>query len=284
MNEPLLIFNGEDFPIANPTATALAAIIDPSTKKVKEVVKGLDALYVNFGTLSRNILNAISTESDDPTPDSLADSIRDDMRIIQEVCKDAKIKCIFYRLTRKSFDDHFPLAIKTIVKTPKQIQFKELTEDAIEKIISESSDDADGVLPEWEIIDADMVFDIPYSTVAMLTSFPTDLVTCLEKIPKAWCIQSFTGKVVPKQEFNKFLFKRKKHENHPAVDRIRFSPFFLQLFGDGKLISPSSPKTIDGILDCAAKRNWTLATTKEKFKLDMELEGIWDPNYASAKF
>lgn len=269
-----------DIPVASGTATALATLFEQNSGNyvLKSEHKTHDVLCISLHTLVRNIQSCLSPSSAETVkPKTMADSLADDVTLIDSLCKEAGLPVIFYGLSRKSFDKRFPIANRIIPKTTRQIFAQEMADEAIE-IWSK------GDMKSPSAVFGDMSFNFNGDDVVFITSNPVDLITLGDGKQKTCLLKSNTGEILPKADYAKLLSRRAAHKNNPAMDRIRFNALTLQIFGDGKLISAKPASVQDEILACAEKHDWTTATTSARIRMTMELEGIWKEQYDEIKF
>ena len=240
---------------------------DIEPHKQKGRLERIDELWINVRTLYRNTVGAVASTVDkrELRTDDVAVVMAEEMRVIPAIVDErsqGKVRVRFYFCEYKRLAKEFPKASLYRPKTDLQTWEKFHEEQVVAHLLTNP-----GVKPmigitEWKVTPA--MFGIPPSRVAMLTSYPLDLLQRYE-FTDLYLLESHTGKFKHTPEFHTKL--KTKPKDVPAPLNL----FTLQIYGDNGRIFDPNPKPIRDHVTALARRDaWSFASSIDRLKMSIE--------------
>lgn len=241
------------------TSLAFEAITNTGEFENIEPAKVLDmeSIWLNLRTLSRNAINAFSTEEKPYLKiDTVIEAVNEDIAALRTLIEGLNPNCDLrvYLCTYESANKDFPDAKFKNSNTPKQQQIETLDRGVFKYFVEESDEEL--LKFDWRLKG--------HKRCVLLTHLPLDLVSH-DKFPELLLLESHTGKLKARKDWHTKINKGKTD----AI--IPFNKAMLVIFGDA-MFSPQPMPIRKMLLKISEKRQWHPLTTIAKIVQDIELE------------
>lgn len=238
-------------PISVGTSTAIEGLQIPK-------IPVYDALWINLGTLYRNVIQSVTTTTrDSASPIDVARAMLEDMSHLESaVSAITKNKIVprYYLSHAELMAKVLPEAIVRAPQTPLQIAQAQLSHMAIREVTK---------VLGTELMQFKPVL-VGTGRVLLLTHYATDLLG-RKNFQELMLLESHTGKIKQYAEFNTKLTDGNELTNMP------FNGFTLSVFGDNNVILRQQPRKIRlAVIDLAKQRNWTAVTTRDRIMFSIQ--------------
>jgi hypothetical protein len=254
------------YPISIGTSLALEGLfgIHPNQPKHQPVASKFTHLWINIETLVRNLYASCSKEMlATITVDQAFEWIMDELYQIQEVVKEhprSDIAPIFYYDIKDELRWVYPKARWREPTTERQqylANIETLTCDAVIRGIEDN---------QYPITYIKGKPDKQAINVALLTHSSHQLLWRF-KFNHLVLLESHTGKLKSPGDWSSKL------KGISGDDHLPFTPFTLQVFGDGNLFSGEDTAIRREVKQIATTSRWTKITTTDKIKTDIANKG-----------
>lgn len=279
---------GTTVPVSIGTATAIEVMLSkPGWLNFSEILLkkyNIDAVYINLGTLVRNIINSIdstkyniiqqsATAFDLKEPRDklrrlergqanilhrqLCNVLQEEVELIKTTLSPHVKHICFYTSEYKQFDLYYPSAKLRYGRdgnpTPLQCTHKDLIDTTV-KLYSMLDRDV-------RVFKNKIIGYQPYKTM-ILTHYAYDLLSA-DLFRELVLIESFTGKVKENTDFVTKLGDGK-------LKVIPFNEATIQIFGDGEFFLSQGTKFKQFVLKVAIERKWHNRTSLSKIQTDLK--------------
>ena len=216
-------------------------------------------ILINIRTLLRNIYSSVSKELKTRwTTKHYLDELLKELEIIPEIINQeskGKLSVVYYLDSYRDLAKEYPNAkLKPLKPTSSAVY--ESIEHTVTQVIYEQA-----VRKQLNIMLTNMYVPIPEDKnirVAMMTHLPIDLVKHARS-PKVDLLESHTGIIKDSMQwYTKLLTK---------AERVPFSRFSIQLFGDGKFFSGMLPRYRNAVVEFSKQQRWNQQTSDNLMKL-----------------
>lgn len=254
------------YPISIGTSLALEGLfgIHPNQPKHQPVAAKFTHLWINIETPIRNLYAACDKEMlASVTITQAHDLIMEELYHIQEVVTDhprSELTPVFYYDVFDELKWLYPKAQWRIATTERQqhmLNLETLTRDAVLATIEEKQYPLT-VIKGSPPVEAINVALLTHSSHQLLWRF---------KFNHLMLLESHTGKLKSPGEWSSKL-KGISNDDH-----LPFTPFTLQVFGDGHLFAGEETAIKREVKSIATASRWTKVTTTEKIKNDITNKG-----------
>lgn len=279
---------GDNIPVSIGTSVAIDSMLSkPGFLNFTEILLekyNIDAVYINVGTLVRNILNAIDSTKYNVIQNAalpfdlkeprdrlrrldrhtttnlhvqLCEALKEEVNIIHNTLA-GKVKYVcFYASQYKQFDLYYPSAKLRYGRdgspTPLQCAQKDLIDGTVELYCRHDK--------EVRVFRNKITGYQPYKAL-MLTHYAYDLLSA-DLFRELILIESFTGRVKENKDFSTKLGDGKLKE-------IPFNEATIQIFGDGEFFMSQGSKFKQFVLKVAMERKWHNRTNMVKIQTDLK--------------
>lgn len=254
---------GETLPMSVPTALAVerACGVHPEIKDPSPPIHAYRMILINVKTMIRNLHSSIEPDGlKRPDYDDLLSGLVEDMRITESAIIDASkgsSQVQFYLPTYHSIKRQFPRAKLKLPSTEKQRQYADFEKNMV---LGFKKQIRQGI--PLEVESTDMGPEGRYPKSLVVTHYPVDLLQ-RSRFTEMMLLESHTGKMKGSGQWNSKLTGSK------GMERIPFTKFTLQLFGDATHFLSMPHKYKKEVLQIAEQERWTSTTSKERM-----LQGI----------
>lgn len=252
------------FPTTNPS-------IDPDRVIPNKVnMTEYQELWINVGTLTRNMIGSLSKEGAlRVTSPQLTSALLMEIDVITSICKNeggSRVKPIFYVSNYVKVQKKASQYVKLRTDdTPIQKIYHALYEQAIKGVFKET-----GPTTQMRIFDSDIgvtpIDSKDYvstkTKAVIMTHIAWDL-TSHKHFDKLDLIESHTGVLKPRQTWYT------KYQGGKELPMIPFMSGFLCVFGDSEHFRPIDIRLRRDLVELANECKWTQVTTKDKIKLNL---------------
>lgn len=217
-------------------------------------------LFVNIRTLIRNMNGAVLKELKTTWSfQNYLDEIQKELQFLPEIVHDyskGEMEVVFYADSYRDLRKKFPNAILKQTKGPVALAYEEL-EDKLVGVLTQAS-----YLERFGIIRTNCLVPLPKYKTLMLTHVPLDLIPYAQT-NRCDLLESHTGVIKDKTLWYTKLAAR-------DLERIPFTRFTIQVFGDGKNFSGLPAKYKRALQEHAAASWWNQSTTDKLMKLSIK--------------
>ena len=254
-------------PISIGTSLAFAGLYNkhPDTKPQKVLpASRAKIMFINARTLFRNIFNAIgdTEKASSVSPDEYASTILQEMDEINAYLSQEshKIEAVLYLPTYASLAKYAGNGNLRELKTPKQIKFNYLENEALKHIVKMFES-----YQEKPYLDVDLeIKNKEYQNVFILSHYPIDLLN-VKNADEVLLLESNTG-VVKNIDLWHTKFKCEKNSFIP------FNKATLLFFGDsGGMFKGQPIKARTRLIEIAKEKRLNSRSTKSRLMLAVEL-------------
>lgn len=278
ITDPLSARTLSAYPLSVGTSLAFESIfetdnpsIDPDRKIPQKIdITKYNQLWVNVGTLFRNIYNAVPKEDIFKVSyESFTQTIFFEIDVINsllineggDVCKPHYYVCSYNKAVDTTKQKYVSVRTDT---TEKQKLYTGMFNKSVQHFLSNVDKDSNVHLFDSTIKPPER------SNALIITHFAYDLLSS-NNFYKLDLLETHTGVLKQKHEWHtKFL-------NGKDLNMIPFNKAFIRIFGDKEHFSPMNIKTRNTIIELAKQSNWSQITTKDKilFDLDLKLKDVY---------
>lgn len=260
-----------EIPTSIATSQAIQALFGELEGSIKSTppILSYKEVWINLRTMIRNIDGAIpNTVVNNVSVKAYYEALFSEIQIILSKFQslgDKAPNLYFYTLTYKSLKFVWPNAIIKETTAPKMIVYEKLENDVLSHI---AQDIKSGALSSKSIQILDTKIPVGSDKSVLLSHFAVDLLLTTGT-PFEALVESHTGAIKKKPEWNTKLKDGKKHE------RIPFDKCTVQLFGDSAGLLAPQPSDIRTKMDeIAEKSKWNSLTTRDRVLLCVDQANV----------
>lgn len=215
--------------------------------------------FINMLTLFRNLVQSFDKNVFLKTPlDDLVLALSSEISVIETL-----FQVEGYNTTQPLF---YSCSYNSLLKIDNRIKIREDRTEWQKFFKTTYLKALDKLLKQHDIIITDTVLPKKVPKALILTHVPYDLLN-YKQFSKLDLLESNTGKLKPRTQWNTKYF--------PIVgsdtSHLPFHKALLLILGDKVLIHPSPMALRRVIIDVSVQGQWTVATTIDKIKLDIEM-------------
>lgn len=267
-----------EFPISYSSSMAILLVADSNadSPSVKEAKVKPEELWINVGTLFRNLENAIdSSIIGRVTRDMMVEVLIDEITLIVNYLRDLygnKLRVVFYQSNYSFLFKKFPRASVKSPSTEKQIAYDGLLKATLKEIEPKIKDliKEDFTIGKEPYVDYHVLSNLPEcgnKTLWVITHHAVDLLG-FGRAKEVKLLESNTARLRGKYEWNKKLTGKN-------LDQIPFNKLTIQIFGDrGTNFNSMGAKFKKEIFELADKNKWNPSTTT--VRIDYHLSTMKD--------
>lgn len=249
------------FPLSVGTSLALESVfsseqpsIDPDRKPPQKIkITDYNKLWINVGTLFRNLYNAIDRNAIKyVTAADAADAIQTEMDFIADLVNaesNGQTSVVFYICTYDDLTTRFKMGALRLPRTDIQLRYAKLYKAALDTIRRRS---VSGRIRE--VLEFKSKFSGGSSEVLILTHFPIDLLNA-SKFRRMDLLESHTG--ILKKQTDWYT----KYYDGRDLNMLPLNGILLTVFGDDHHFRPQSRGMKEALLTLAKERRWTVLTS-----------------------
>jgi hypothetical protein len=241
---------------------------DTPVDVIKAPIKEYDELWVNYRTLFRNIVGAVSADDAAAiTPDDYAMLVVEELTIIKAALLDHgfEVNVIGYVCSYNDLGGIYPKAIQREMKTDRQKYYAALENQTVDAVFANLGSDNEMLIP------CDVYIRGNHKRTMLLSSYPIDLINFKDGLQLA-LVESHTGAIKKRQHWHTKLL------NGRDLPHIPFDRMTIQMFGDtGNLFAPYPKAHREKLIALATQYQWTSLTTKARILQCVELSR--DPTF-----
>lgn len=249
------------FPLSVGTSLALESVfesdrpsLDPE-RKIPQIIKITDykKLWINVGTLFRNLYNAIDRNAIKfVQPNDAADAIISEMDFIKDLVdaeSGGQVSVVFYKCDYTDLTVRFKLGNLRLPKTDLQFQYAKMYKTTLDLIQRRSNTGRTHEVHAYK-----SKFSDRPNNVLILTHFPIDLLNA-SGFRRLDLLESHTG-ILKKQPdwYTKYYDGR-------DLNMLPLNGILLTVFGDDHHFRPQSKAMKEALLNLARERKWTCLTS-----------------------
>lgn len=259
--------NVSSFPISISTSLALESLFDSRDAKYDPTrvipqridVRQYQAIYFNLLTLFRN-LSASVDKSVFLTArvDDLAMIMASEIEVIESLCQVEGMGLI-----RPYF---YTCSYHSLLKLDERIKLREDHTDWQKAFKQRYLKVVEFLMRRYDISLVDTKLEVKAPRALMLTHIPYDLLN-YKSFKQLDLLESNTGKLKPRPLWNSKYYPLVNQD----MSHLPFHKLLLLLFGDKTLIHPSPIQLRRLLLEVSIEGKWTVATTVDKIKLDVDM-------------
>lgn len=224
-----------------------------------DIKKWPSLMYINLRTLYRNYVHSIDKKDYHKLErKSFVQTYLDEVAEIERIIKivsNNRVKTVFYYPKYEKHDKVLPKADEKVYN-PENFDDVEVNMWKYVKL--------HGLMTPFNYIEVKQELPKANEPVLLLSSFVIDLLSA-SNFPKLLLLESFTGKIKPRQEwYTKLNVNKSKVGPQPLVP---FNKFTIQIFGDKSGALQGAPKEVRKVVrDMALNDGWSPVTSYEKIK------------------
>jgi len=262
-----------EFPVSYGTSMAILLLADSNSESpsLKEAKVKPEELWINVGTLFRNLENVIdATIIDKVTAEIAIQVLIEEIRLTVNYLRDLygdKLRIVFYQSTYEYLSRKFPRAAIKHASTKKQLAYDNLLiktlkgiQDPLKHLIAE-----DFTIGKKPYVDYRILKDFPdanYKTIWVITHHVVDLLG-FRRAKEVKLLESHTARLRSKFEWNQKLTGKK-------LEKIPFNKLTIQIFGDkGTNFNSMGAKFKNLIFELANEYKWNPSTTETSVKYNL---------------
>lgn len=226
--------------------------------------KSYNYLLINFRTMFRNLIGAISAEHRDALNVlDFVDMVIEEMRVVKNIVEthsEGKITVAYYACGYSDLTGFYPYALFKEAKTAKQQHYAHMENETYNHAYRTLGGVGNGILSTYDT-------NIPSlaKNTLVLTHYPVDLLNIEGAISLA-LLESHTGIVKVRSEWGSKL------NNHKDCPRVPFDRMTVQVFGDsGGLFKPYPIDFRKRLIVLSETYKWNGTTTKDRIIQCVEL-------------
>lgn len=259
------------YPVSIATSLALESLmnIHPDFRHPRVPVYQYKVLWINVGTLIRNLLGACTKDDRIYThTDDLVTALLEEFEFIESLghneAKGLKIRFYYsqykdfprvYKEARLQYSPEHPL-------TDNQRVYKDTLDVVLEKVTRKLNNPQYPKEAQYILVCEDKIRVKEVDKALILTHYAYDLLSHYN-FNQLELLESHTGKIKKRIDWYTKMPGAKK------LPTIPFSEAMIQVFGDGALFNQLEKKVRDDVIDVANKRKWHQLTSRDKMRADL---------------
>lgn len=230
--------------------TGLGPSIDPDRVIPQQIdLENYDQIWVNIGTLFRNLYNAIPRgDVSRVSPRDAADGIAMEMDTINDLARsntNGRVGVVYYNCNFDDIPTRFKLGSIRVAKTALQLQYATLYEKTIQILLGRSRQ---GTL--LNIVEYKSKFSGGNKRALFFTHFATDILNH-RKFRSFDLLESHTGLLKKEPQWHT------KYYQGRDLNMLPMNGILLTVFGDDHQFHPQPKKMKEALLTLAKERKWT---------------------------